>query len=212
MPLNRARLWDRLSWTSDIVQNRDYAQGAMNKVIVENLDLRPGHAVVDVGCGAGPNFPALREAIGPSGSVLGIDLSPRMLQRAQQLVDTKGWDNVETVRADLTSHDLGEQLFDRAIGNFSISATSDVPATLTSVHRALRPGGKLFVADLRLVPTGWSAPLLHLFRGVYRTFGGWTGVEVLDALGSTFDTVEVVGARHHHPGGWPPVFTAVATR
>ncbi len=215
MPRAADKFWDRLTWTSEFVKNRDWAQGAMNRTLLDHLAPEAGDSVLDLGCGAGPNFPVLREAVGPTGSVLGIDLSPRMLQRAQHVIEARHWENVEVRRADLTHYDLGQQCFDRAVANFSISAARDVPAVLSNVHGALRPGGKLFVADMRLVPRGWATPLIHLARGLYRNVGGWTGTEVLDALTTTFDTVDLApprADRSWHHGGWPPVFTALATR
>lgn len=68
---------------------------------VEALGLSPGDTVVDMGTGTGANLGLLREAVGPDGTVVGIDLSPRMLERARRRVDRHGWDNVALVRGDV---------------------------------------------------------------------------------------------------------------
>ena len=65
------------------------------------LDLSPGDAVVDLGCGTGLNFALLLDATGPSGVVIGIDRSAEMLAVAQRRIDREGWgDRVRLIRAD----------------------------------------------------------------------------------------------------------------
>lgn len=74
------------------------------------------------------------------------------------------------------------------LASFSISATQDVPATVANIHRALKPGGRLFAPDMHLVtvPLRWSLGL------VYRLVARWTGVDVLDTVRATFGAATVV--------------------
>ncbi|TKX58194.1 methyltransferase domain-containing protein [Halorubrum sp. SS7] len=74
--------------------------GGVRAACVRSLDLAPGDTVVEFGCGPGVNLPALREAVGPSGRVVGVDVSTRMLDRAAGLVARRGWENVSLVEAD----------------------------------------------------------------------------------------------------------------
>ena len=74
--------------------------GGVRAACVRALDLAPGDTVVEFGCGPGVNLPALREAVGPAGRVVGVDVSPRMLDRAAGLVERRGWENVSLVEAD----------------------------------------------------------------------------------------------------------------
>jgi len=67
------------------------------------LDLDPGDTVVEFGCGPGVNLPALRERVGPSGEVVAVDVTGRMLDRARALVAQRGWRNVSLVKADATT-------------------------------------------------------------------------------------------------------------
>ncbi|OYR40653.1 class I SAM-dependent methyltransferase [Halorubrum sp. Hd13] len=69
---------------------------------VRALDLDPGDTVVEFGCGPGVNVPALREAVGPTGRVVGVDITGAMLGRARGLAERRGWENVEFVRGDAT--------------------------------------------------------------------------------------------------------------
>ncbi|MFC7173040.1 class I SAM-dependent methyltransferase [Haloplanus litoreus] len=66
------------------------------------LDLAPGDTVVDVGCGTGANLPALRERVGPSGTVVGVDFAPGAVARARAHVAREGWTNVHVCRGDAT--------------------------------------------------------------------------------------------------------------
>jgi SAM-dependent methyltransferase len=66
---------------------------------IERLRLASGDTVVEVACGTGINFPLIEEHIGPSGRLIGIDLSPEMLAQARTRVDRSAWRNVTLVEA-----------------------------------------------------------------------------------------------------------------
>jgi ubiquinone/menaquinone biosynthesis C-methylase UbiE len=68
----------------------------------ETLDLSPGDTVVEMGCGTGANFPHLRERVGASGQVVGVDLVGAMFDQARRRIDRAGWANVHAVQADAT--------------------------------------------------------------------------------------------------------------
>jgi SAM-dependent methyltransferase len=74
--------------------------GGVRAGCVRALDLDPGDTVVEFGCGPGVNVPALREAVGPTGRVVGIDITGEMLDRARRLTERRGWENVAFVRGD----------------------------------------------------------------------------------------------------------------
>jgi len=160
----------------------------------QHLQLRPGEAVLDIGCGTGAMLVALREAVGGQGRVVGVDYSPRMLARARDVVDTNGWTNVELREADASRTSHGSAAFDAAVALATFSAMPDVAAAVELAHQALRPGGRLFVFDMRLVPSGpiRRRALTRLMRGVYRATAGFTGADILADLQRTFATVESV--------------------
>lgn len=161
-----------------------------------HLDLDGGETVLDVGCGTGQHLEALRGFVGAEGRVVGIDYSPRMLARADQLLRRHGWDNVELRHGDASQPafgqpDLGPAFADAALASFSMSAMPDVRAAARNVRAALRPGGRCLVIDVRLTRPGI---LVRLLRLVYRALAGWSGEDVLTVLRETFATVEVPGA------------------
>jgi SAM-dependent methyltransferase len=77
--------------------------GGVRRGCVDALDLAPGDTVVEFGCGPGVNLPTLREAVGPDGRVVGVDITGPMLRRARGLVDRRGWENVSLLRGDATT-------------------------------------------------------------------------------------------------------------
>lgn len=77
--------------------------GGVRDGVVSALDIDSGDTVVEFGCGPGINLPALRERVGPSGHVVGVDITGRMLERARVLVARRGWANVSLVKADATT-------------------------------------------------------------------------------------------------------------
>ena len=186
------------------------------ELALEYLALEAGDAVLDLGCGSGAALPTLSEAVGPTGRVVGIDNSPKMLARAGSVVPEHGLTNVELRRADATRTEIEPDAFDAAYACSSISAMPDVPAALVTVHRALRPGGRLFVFDMRLVPHGWSTPVIRLLQGVYAASAGWAGVDVLDTAREVFADVRLPGipgkeGRGQREAGWPPLTMFVGT-
>jgi ubiquinone/menaquinone biosynthesis C-methylase UbiE len=190
------RLWDLAASTYYEALDRRRAQ--LDDMALEHLRLRPGESVLDIGCGTGATLPALREAVGTGGRLVGVDNSPRMLARAQRRVREHGWSNVTIRQADAARESLGHNEFDAVVALSSLSAMPDVRAGVEFAYEALRPGGRLFVFDMRLIPTGHLGKrmTIRLMRGIYRATAGFTGEDVISELSRTFATVTAV-----HPSG-----------
>jgi SAM-dependent methyltransferase len=80
--------------------------GGVRRGCAAALDLAPGDTVVEFGCGPGVNIPVLRDAVGPTGRVVGVDITGRMLGRARAFVERRGWENVSLVRGDAATPPL----------------------------------------------------------------------------------------------------------
>ncbi len=64
------------------------------------LQLKPGDRVLDVGCGPGGSFPYFVDAVGPSGQVVGVEISPEIAINARRRIETNRWSNVQVIEAD----------------------------------------------------------------------------------------------------------------
>jgi demethylmenaquinone methyltransferase/2-methoxy-6-polyprenyl-1,4-benzoquinol methylase len=137
--------------------------GAFRSRTVAALSLAPGDTVLDVGCGPGSNFDRLADAVGPSGTIVGVDASPGMVTRARdrgQRLDCA----TEVVQADATRLPVAADRFDGVCATLSLSAMSDVAAAVDGIHDALGPGGRVAILDARSFqtpPLRWLNPLLE---------------------------------------------------
>jgi SAM-dependent methyltransferase len=98
--------------------------------------------VLDVGCGTGK---ATRDVarLAPQGSVLGVDLSSTMLQRAREQSEAAALTNVTFAQGDAQVHPFEPDAFDVAMSSFGCMFFNDPVAAFTNIGRGLRPGGKL---------------------------------------------------------------------
>ena len=208
------RYWDRVAGMHSMVGRLPVAK-QMHRLMLDTTGIGPGDTVLDLGCGPGTYLGPLRAAVGASGQVAGLDASPAMLRRAARLVARHGWDNVDLVTADAATADLGTERFDAAFALYSLSAMADFPAAIRRVHAALRPGGRLFVADVRLVPGGRAAPVIRVVRAAYRRFARATGRDVAPEIREVFGTVNLPDGRAFDEAAlpnWPPLLMLVATK
>lgn len=128
---------------------------------IDRLELQRGDRVLDVACGTGLSLPALRDAVGEGGEVVGIEISPDMIRLARRRVEQAGWRNVELVESPVEQADIGTA-FDAVLFHF----THDVlrsPAALERVFAALRPGARVALAGMKYAPW-YLAPLNLVVR------------------------------------------------
>jgi ubiquinone/menaquinone biosynthesis C-methylase UbiE len=133
---------------------------------VDTLDLDAGDTVVEMGCGTGANFPALREAVGPEGRVVGVDLVGAMLERARRRIVTAGWENVHVVRGDATRPPIQEA--DAVISTFVVGMLPEPDVAVRRWIRCVAPGGRVTLLNAgrtdRLVARPLNIPLRVFVR------------------------------------------------
>jgi ubiquinone/menaquinone biosynthesis C-methylase UbiE len=215
--LGMRRVWDYVSGPSTVIERIPSATTAMHRAMLIATGIGPGNAVLDLGCGAGIYFSPVRAAVGRAGRLVGVDLSTAAVRRSRERVEREGWDNVEVHHADAATDDLGEARYDAVFAMYSLSAIPDYRAAIRRAHTALRPGGRMFVADVRLVPGGRAAPLIRLLRAIYRGLAGATGDDITPAIRETFRTVALWDPRVNETTEaslphWPPLVMLVATK
>lgn len=117
--------------------------GPPSLLAIDRLGLSAGQRVVDVGCGLGPSTLELGRRVGPTGEVVGVDISEAMLAGARQHAARAGQANVTFVEADVQEHDLGQAAFDAAFSRFGVMFFADPVTAFSNIRRSLRSGGRL---------------------------------------------------------------------
>ncbi len=121
---------------------------------VRRLRLAAGDSVLDVGCGTGLNFAALEDLVRAQGEIVGIDISPEMLGRAQARIEQRRWRNIRLIQAAAEDFTIRSPV-DGAL----LCGVNDVlrsPVALANVIDQVRPGGQIVAGGPKWVP--WWQP------------------------------------------------------
>jgi SAM-dependent methyltransferase len=126
----------------------DFVLGQLDDIGIARAALRAGERVIDIGCGCGASTLRCAERVGPQGSVLGVDISHPMLERARERA--RALPQVAFVEADATSHAFAPDA-DLIYSRFGIMFFADPETAFSNLRSALRPDGRLCVVF-------WRAP------------------------------------------------------
>ncbi len=129
---------------------------ALRARTIAALDLRAGDVVVDAGCGTGLSLPALVEAVGPRGHVIGIEQSPEMMARARFRSQAAGWRQVTLIESAVEDAVLPRP-FDAILFNYTHDILRSERA-LARLFASAVPGARVAVAGIKYFPA-WLAPL-----------------------------------------------------
>ena len=111
-------------------------------------ELITGERVVDVGCGAGIDSLIAAKKVGPEGRVIGVDMTPAMLEKARQSANEMGLANVEFREGYAEALPVEEGWADVVISNGVLNLMPDKAAVLEEMSRVLKPGGRLQIGDI----------------------------------------------------------------
>lgn len=201
-----AGVFDRAAMTYDAVGVELFQPIAEQLVAV--LDPRPGERALDVGCGRGAALFRLARAVGTTGSVTGIDLSPRMVEATAAAAEQAGI-AVDLRVGDGQAPDLAPGSFDLVVSSLVLFFLPEPPAALRAWRELLVPGGRVGVSTFGDYSSDWAdidavfTPFLPARMRDARTtgargpFGSDEGVEELfsaagfSAVTTTASTVSV---------------------
>lgn len=180
-----ARLYERWALLDKYYLIVDIAISRFRKKAINRLNLADGATVADIGCGHGRSLKRLRDVVGPSGSVLGIDYSDGMVKRSQNRY--REYSSVSVVRGDARSLPLQSGSLDAALSSYALSTISYAKSAIESIYHALKTGGCLAVIDYNR-PQGIR---YHLLKYLRKFSYNWQGIDIVRLLQEHFPKVNV---------------------
>jgi ubiquinone/menaquinone biosynthesis C-methylase UbiE len=171
---SRARIYDLELFLFEPVRQRS----------IELLRLKNGDRVLDVGCGTGLSFTALENLVGADGSIVGIEQSPEMLERARARADDNNWRNVEFVSASVEDAAIPFAA-DAALFHF----THDImrtPKAVANVVSHLKPGARVVAAGLKWAPVRTMPLNLFVWNAALRS------TSTLEGLARPWSNLETI--------------------
>lgn len=133
-------------------------------VLYKQVRVTPGSEVLDLACGTGDLTKEWARRVGPSGHVVGLDLSEKMLEVAKKKLDQAGFSGrTDLVLGKAEELPFPDASFDLVTIGFALRNVSDLDRTLSEMRRVLRPGGYVFSLEL-------SHPTQPMFSALYKFY------------------------------------------
>ena len=151
---------------ADRQQAQDVVLAPVSEVLIDRAHAKAGERIIDVGCGCGATTIALAQKVGPTGHVMGIDISGPMLARARQIAPANL--PVEFVLADATVYPFVPEGFDLLASRFGVMFFAEPALSFANMRKALRPSGRLAFACWREPRDNpfFMAPLQAVYKHV----------------------------------------------
>ena len=159
----------------------------------QSAAIKAGDTVLDLGSGAGLDVFLAARQVGPQGRVIGVDMTPEMITRAQENQARGGYDNVEFRLGEIENLPVEDGVVDVVLSNCVINLVPDKRQVFREIYRVLKPGGRFSISDMVTygdVPDQIRKDMV-LWAGCIA--GALDRQEYLEIIRETgFDTIEVV--------------------
>ncbi|MGV8081329.1 MAG: arsenite methyltransferase [Syntrophales bacterium] len=177
---------------ASVPEGANLGLGCGNPVALASL--REGETVVDLGSGAGFDAFLASRQVGPTGRVIGVDMTPEMLDKARENARKGGYENVAFRLGEIEHLPVADGEADAIISNCVINLSPDKQQVFREAFRILRPGGRLMVSDIVLTKDLPEAIKTSLTAWIGCVAGAVLRTDYLGAISAAgFTGVEVVG-------------------
>ncbi len=139
---------------------------SLRQKAVQLLQLKPGDRVLDTGCGPGGSFPYLVDAVGPSGEVVGVEISPEVAINARRRIEKNSWSNVQVIEADARTVKL-EGKFDGLL-SFAAADIYASPQALDNLFPYLKSDARVVAFGAKLSHRRLGKVFNLVFRSLWK--------------------------------------------
>jgi demethylmenaquinone methyltransferase/2-methoxy-6-polyprenyl-1,4-benzoquinol methylase len=202
--------YNKISAVYDLLSDR--SEAPMRKAGLTLLKASPGECILEIGFGTGHCLATVAQAVGPSGKVLGLDLSDKMVKLARSNLARAGLDRrCQLRRGDATQLPYADGTVDAVFMSFTLELfdTPEIPLVLGECRRVLRRGGRIVVVGMS--KEGPKDPLVRVFEWTHRHFPNFLDcrpIYVRRALEQAGLTVQRALVKHM----WIPVEIILAAK
>jgi demethylmenaquinone methyltransferase/2-methoxy-6-polyprenyl-1,4-benzoquinol methylase len=174
------RFYDRISRAYDLIA--DSSEHAARDLGIRALGVCRGQRALEIGCGTGHGLISLADAVGPTGVVYGVDISPGMMAVAHLRVRSAHLPNVVLTIGDASALCFRSNVFDAVFMSFTLELfESTMPTVLAEVWRVLRTDGR--VGIVAMAETGQTNAMIDLYEWLHRHWPHFIDCRPIDVAG-----------------------------